>query len=414
MLYRTIVENQVKIYNIFFPTSIMIKLTNRCNLMCAFCSQGEAKNVDIDMHTVKKVLQEAKQYGVCEITYSGGEPLLYSGFQEVIVYGNQLGLHQTLVTNGMYLDRYLEDIMDKIDQIGISIHGDETIHDAIVGSKGAYRKVIENIEKIIQTGNAPAIILNFTITENNVDAIEDVVAFAKSHGCRLFVARLNQIGKSACNVEIQKTINKFFERLAEDSEIRVSNVIPICQMPISKKHLCHSCSAGLASVCIEADSSVKICASSTQSLGSMKKNSLYEIWNNEEFITFRSLDWMPDLCKKCRDYAKCLGGCKAEKFENSYSQSKDCLMTMAIEEFYHECITKKMVINFTGIRRINDDYLLIGKPNRIIDEEGIFLLRSLMKTKNFEEYFGNMEELYRKQALELLYGMFKDGLLSLR
>ena len=403
----------MQINNIFFPTSIMIKLTNRCNLMCAFCSQGEAKNVDIDMNTVKKVLEEAKHYGVCEIIYSGGEPLLYSGFREVIAYGKQLGLHQALVTNGVYLDRYLEDVVDKIDQIGISLHGDETIHDVVVGCRGAYRKVVENIEKINQTGKAPAIILNFTITENNVAAIEDVVAFAKSHGCRLSVARLNQIGKSEYNTQIKKTISTFFNQVTEDSEIRVSNVIPICQMPTRKKHLCHSCSAGLASVCIEADSTVKICASATQSLGSMKENSLYEIWNNEEFVKFRSLDWMPDLCKKCRDYAKCLGGCKAEKFENPYSQSKDCLMTMAIEDCYHDLKTKKMTLRFTDIRKINDDYLLLGKPNRIIDEDGMLLLKALLQTKNFEDYFGNMEELHRKQALELLYGMYKDGLLSL-
>lgn len=414
MQYRTIVENQVAINNIFFPTSIMIKLTNRCNLRCGFCSQGESKNVDLDWNTIMKVLQEANQYGVYEIVYSGGEPLLYDRFREVIEYGKQLGLRQVLVTNGIYLDKHLDEVLDNVDQIGISIHGGEAIHDATVGYKGAYRKVADNIEKVIQTKNAPSLMLNFTITGNNVDSIEDVVSFAKSHGCKLSVARLNQIGRSAHNTEIQNTINHFFEQLATDSGIRVSNVIPVCQMPTNKKYLCHSCSAGLASVCIEADSTVKICASSTQVFGSMMENSLYEVWNNEQFSRFRSLDWMPDLCKTCRDYAKCLGGCKAEILENPYSQSKDCLMTTAIEKFYHECKVRKMEIHITNVRRINDDYLLIGAPNRIIDEEGLMLLRELLRTKNIEEYFGNMEDLHRKQALELLYGMHKDGLLSFR
>ena len=226
MLYQTIVENQIRIQDIFFPTSIMIKLTNRCNLLCAFCSQGDAKNVDIDIDTVRKILDEARMYGVSEIVYSGGEPLLYPQFREVISYGKQLGLVQTLVTNGIYLDKYMTDIMGKISVVGISLHGNEEIHDAAVGVSGAYRKVAQNIELLTRTEGAPQVTLNFTITENNAHSINDVIRFSKTHGCQLSVARLNQIGKSAHTEAIGDTIDKFFENLADNNEVSVSNVIP--------------------------------------------------------------------------------------------------------------------------------------------------------------------------------------------
>lgn len=185
-----------------------------------------------------------------------------------------------------------------------------------------------------------------------MDAFEDVKNFAMMHGCQLSVARLNQIGKSTNNKVIGRTINTFFEHLTDDNMVKVSNVIPLCQMPISKRHLCHSCSAGLASVCVDADATVKICGSATQVIGSLKKSSLFEVWNSDEFVKFRSLDWLPSLCRNCRDFARCLGGCKVEKYENSYSDSCDSLLTMAIEEFFNECKNKNIEFHFTNVRRM--------------------------------------------------------------
>ena len=158
---------------------------------------------------------------------------------------------------------------------------------------------------------------------------------------------------------------------------------------------------------------MKICGSSVQSFGSLREHSLYDIWNNDEFSHFRSLEWMPSLCRNCRDYAKCLGGCKVEQYENSYSHSRDCLLTSAIEKFYHECETKQMVFLFTRIRRIDDKYLLLGKPNRIVDEDGKQLIQRLIKTKDINQAFADMDPTHRKQSTELLYGLYKDGLIAL-
>lgn len=411
MLYKTVIENNIQINNIFFPTSITIKLTNRCNLNCMFCSQGNAKNVEIDLDVVKNVLKEAKIYGVCEVIYTGGEPLLYSHIQEIIEYGKKLGLHQLLVTNGINLDKYTQLIVSNINNVGISIHGNEEIHDAIVGFNGAYKKVATNIERLTQYRNAPYITLNFTISEKNVNCIDHVISFSKQYGCHLRVARLNKIGRSENNKNIQELIDTFFDHLVDDSEIQVSNVIPACQISNNKKYLCHGCSAGIVSVCIEADASVKICATSNHSFGSMKTNSLYEIWNNQEFLGFRSLKWLPDFCKNCRDFLQCFGGCRVENYDNPYTNSKDCLVLQAIEKFYYKCITKRMVIPFDSMRRINNEYLLVGKPNRIIDEEGAELIKALMRTKDIIKFFEDMGNLERKQVIEFLYAMYKDGLL---
>lgn len=414
MVYKSIIQNNISIYPIFFPSSVMIKLTNRCNLNCCFCSQGDARNVDLNLNIIKKLLDEIGQYSVCEVIYTGGEPLLYPHINEILMYGKRLGLHQILVTNGMNVDCITPEVFSLIDNIGISIHGDETIHDEVVGYKGAYKKVVSNIDYIYRMKNGPSITLNFTMSERNIDCINTVQDLAKLYACQLCVARLNKIGRAEKKENIKETINAFFSQLREDNMIQVSNVIPICQAPKRYRYLCHGCSAGIASVCVEADASVKICASSNQSYGSIYNNSLYEIWNNKEFTKFRSLSWLPDLCKNCRDFTQCLGGCKAEIFNHPLTFSKDCVVSQAIEVFFKDCINKKLFINFDHIRRINHDYLLIGRPNRIIDEEGVSVIKNLMKTEHIEDFFANLNEINKKETIEFLYAMFKDGLLILK
>ena len=52
--------------------------------------------------------------------------------------------------------------------------------------------------------------------------------------------------------------------------------------------------------------------------------------------------------------------------------------------------------------------------NRIVDEEAITLLRALIKKHNINEVIAEIEEPKRKQAVELMYGMYKDQLIAIR
>ena len=73
---------------------------------------------------------------------------------------------------------------------------------------------------------------------------------------------------------------------------------------------------------------------------------------------------------------------------------------------------KRLVINFGEVRRVGREYLLIGRPNRIVDEEGFHILKQLMKTKNFEDYIQKLDEEKKVETVEFLYAMYRDGLLT--
>ena len=50
-------------------------------------------------------LKELKLIGVCNIYYTGGEPLLYKYLEELLEYGYELGFNQILITNGVLLEQ---------------------------------------------------------------------------------------------------------------------------------------------------------------------------------------------------------------------------------------------------------------------------------------------------------------------
>lgn len=77
-------------------------LTNLCNEECYFCFrelQERARAVEDNI----VILNKLKNIGFTEITYAGGEPLIYSGLRVLLKYARSLGIKNNLITNGKNL-----------------------------------------------------------------------------------------------------------------------------------------------------------------------------------------------------------------------------------------------------------------------------------------------------------------------
>lgn len=410
MYYKAIIENKLNINEIYFPGSVMIKLTRNCNLDCIFCSQNGTRNEQLDIVIVKKILLESSEYGINEIIYSGGEPLMYPYIKEIIKYGKERGLKQTIVSNGIGIKELGKELIEQLECIGISIHGDQYMHDKIVRKDGAYQKVIEALEFLNGIENRPHITLNFTIFGQNISCYDSVEEIAKRYDCDLYIARINSIGRAKEYNRINFDINEFLRNFAKEN-IKISNVVPRCHVKKEYKHFCHSCSAGIASACINANGGVGICGSSEKEYGNVYRESLFDIWNNEKFKSFRMLNWLPIYCKNCKELSACMGGCKAELEEKGQGETKDYLVHCALIEFINTFKDKKVYFKFDMLRKIGEEYLVLGNPLRIIDSEVYFLFERLKKAKKMDvvlkEYDNN-----KKEIEGLLFSFYKDGLID--
>jgi 7,8-dihydro-6-hydroxymethylpterin dimethyltransferase len=92
-----------------YPCSVLLELTDRCNLHCPICFANASPNPhaanEADMETIgwwyDRVMQAA---GPCNIQLSGGEPTLRDDLTDIIALGYQKGFHFIQVnTNGLKL-----------------------------------------------------------------------------------------------------------------------------------------------------------------------------------------------------------------------------------------------------------------------------------------------------------------------
>lgn len=133
------------------------------------------------MKLIKKALTEAKELGFKHIALTGGEPILYPEFDELVDLICDFGLSWSIVTNGSLYKKYdnsIDSHKDKLKFITLSLDGGtEATHD-FIRQKGSFKKVCEAAEYYKSKG--AFVRLNFTLTSKNILEIPEFVKVALS------------------------------------------------------------------------------------------------------------------------------------------------------------------------------------------------------------------------------------------
>jgi len=120
--------------------------------------------------------------GTYQLSFAGGEPLLYSDLLEIVDYASSLGVITSLVTSGSVLTpRKLDELKrSNIDAVNISLDSVKPrIHDEIRGVKGVHKKVMNAIEELCNAGLHKKIIVATVLMASNLDEIIPLAQFAK-------------------------------------------------------------------------------------------------------------------------------------------------------------------------------------------------------------------------------------------
>lgn len=105
------------------PRVLQVALTNRCTRRCAYCYQ-ERSDACLDYEFLLGLLVDASRWGVLEVAFGGGEPLLFPRlmkFLRELRAHTRLGLN--LTTNGDLLSPELAaDLAQLCGQVRVSVH----------------------------------------------------------------------------------------------------------------------------------------------------------------------------------------------------------------------------------------------------------------------------------------------------
>jgi radical SAM protein with 4Fe4S-binding SPASM domain len=303
------------------PYRMDLALTYRCQNDCPHCYVGRPRDFP-EMSTAqwKRVIDRCWELGIPHLTFTGGEATLRPDLVELVQYAEDNGLVTGLQTNGRklrdraYLDRLLLAGLDHV-QITLESH-DPAIHDRMSGAEGAWQETVDGIRTVVDADIY--MMTNTTITTENVDGIQETIAFAASLGVPTFGC--NSLIYSGAGVCVgtgirERELGPILERVKEATEEHHMRLIwytptQYCEFdPTGLELGIKGCTAARYNMCVEPNGDVLPCQSYYVALGNILEDPWDAIWEHELARYLRNRDFMMEKCYDCPDRVLCGGGC---------------------------------------------------------------------------------------------------------
>lgn len=156
-------------------------LTSKCNYKCSFCFKVTTER-DITFEEAGKILKDLVANKVSKISFSGGEPLLWSGNTiKLIKLAKSLGVLTMIITNGSILtDDRLQELKGNLDWITLPLDGSNEESQIIAGRPpGHFSRVIKLLDKL-KDGQFN-IKINTVLSKQNAEDIENIAMLIKKY-----------------------------------------------------------------------------------------------------------------------------------------------------------------------------------------------------------------------------------------
>lgn len=308
-----------KIINAINPIDVTIELIRSCNLKCDFCYLGEKRNYELEYEKVMKTLREIRKMGGMNILFTGGEPLLYSRLNELLIETKEMGFICSLNTNGTLInEKNAQLLADLLTTINISIHSfNAEEHDELVGKKGAYEEAINGI-KLLQKYNGK-IVINTVVTNKIEDKILKMKQFVENElKCEWHPDSRIVPTYSGNTFAMEKRI------ISEEKLEEVLKTVNAYKFKDENTFSTGICSAARKTCFIDAEGYIYPCLQFKNYeknyredifLESIYNKSFEEIWNTNAFFKeIRNISQNDfSKCMKCKNYKKCYK-CIAENY----------------------------------------------------------------------------------------------------
>lgn len=157
---------------------VVWNMTNRCNLSCQHCYiNAEDRDYAGELSTAeaKVFIDDLAAMRVPVLLFSGGEPLVREDLFELGAYAGARGVRPVISTNGTLITPAMANKIREtgFQYVGVSVDGDETVHDQFRGRKGAFQETLAGIRNSIAAGNKTG--MRFTINRLNVHTLPAVL-----------------------------------------------------------------------------------------------------------------------------------------------------------------------------------------------------------------------------------------------
>jgi len=328
------------------PLLFKLYLTFKCNLRCGMCMYWGDKGVfcgkapmeaggELAWDVVQGLFRQTAGYHPSFIL-SGGEPLLYSKFADLLRLCKRAGCFAEICTNGLLLDKFFDVISDNpYVSFYLSLDGTGAINDALRG-QGVYDKVVNNIKRLKSLDKPPYLGIQFTLQPENVSVLYDTCAKMVDLGVNWFFINLRwylsdsqvdgyrKVMRDDFNLQARSQEgyhNSYQDKFDKDEFVRQCRKIQSKRWPIQvssflkkpediydyidkpeKYQYCRFCYKQWFRMDVMPNADVACCNQFPDlAMGNLGRASVGDLWNSRSFFDFRRFirGRLLPVCSRC-------------------------------------------------------------------------------------------------------------------
>ena len=301
-----------------------IYITNACNLKCKHCFMLSGKKLEneLTLEDWMKVLTSFKENGGEFVTFSGGEPLMFKNFPQIISHAHDLGLKSTVLSNGLlWSGKLIHDLALFIDEIQFSLDGVDEETNSMVRGSGHFEKVVDTIVKFANAGVKTSVATTFTydnLNENTQTRYKNLVDLIKekTSGKDVFF-KLSKKLLPGRDVHFKAEENEKYSAIIKDIEKQVDENADYENFLAGHTANLVAINCGLGGISVSSDGNVYFCnrINEMESFGNVteKPMSFFMEKGKEIHLATSVENVIP--CKDCELRYICDGGCRIDDFD---------------------------------------------------------------------------------------------------
>ena len=290
------------------PELIDLSITNYCERGCAFCYRETLKDdaLFMSLEDVEAVVVQAQDCGTMQIALGGGNPNQHPQFIKILRIIREHDIVPSYTTNGDGLtDEVLEATSQYCGAVAVSVYPPY--------DEERYDNLLRRIREFGITVNLHAIIKNDTL-DIWIRWMQTPPAFFKYVNAVIFL-NFKPVRRKEYAVDKIK-VKEFFENVNQCQCVRIgfdscsiSGIMRWLDTPVC---MIEPCEAARFSAFVSEDMKMYPCSfmAGKGYYGDLRKNTLIEIWQENEFFKLFRNDDAPERCVGCGYYMECKGGCR--------------------------------------------------------------------------------------------------------
>ncbi len=312
----------------YIPMWLLAELTFACPVQCSYCSNplelSASRKNELSTEEWIRVMRQARKLGAVQLGFSGGEPLVRTDLEVLVVEAKSLGYYINLITSsiGLTTEKITTLKGAGLGHIQISFQGSNRESNKLLGGTDSFDHKVAMTKEVIK--QELPLGLNFVLHRQNMHQVKEFLTMAQSLGAEFVeLANCQYYGWGLHNrehllpsqeqlIDAERITNEFREQHKGDMDIFF--VAPDYYDDRPKK-----CSNGWGStfMTVNPEGEVLPCQAAKVIPGlefpNVRDHELTDIWHKSDlFNRFRGTDWMTEPCKSCPEKEIDLGGCRCQ------------------------------------------------------------------------------------------------------